>query len=71
MPSSYWCIFDNFRLHYFGSLSPEELTAIASPTATAADDVIYTLDGRRLVTDRRLLRPGLYIINGKKTAVRW
>ena len=70
MPSNYWCIFDNFRLHFFGTIAPEELTAITSPSATAAIDVIYTLDGRRLNTDRRLLSPGLYIINGKKEIVR-
>lgn len=36
-------------------------------TGTSADKMIYSIDGRRMQNNQR---PGLYIINGKKTIVR-
>ena len=69
--SYYWVIFDDFRLCYFGSLTPEEVNGI-KPASTIVIPVerkgIYSLDGRKLLPDaeglERLPR-GLYIIDGK------
>jgi hypothetical protein len=38
-------------------------------TDTPVSDAIYDLQGRRLPSDIRL-KPGLYIVNGKKTVIR-
>ena len=72
MPGYYWCIFDNFRLCYYGSHSPEEVDGIATPTlvrnATMSHG-IYSLDGRKLrdtSDDPGTLPDGIYIIDGQK-----
>ena len=72
MPGYYWCIFDNFRLCYYGSHSPEEVDGIATPTlvrnATMSHG-IYSLDGRKLrdtSDDPGTLPAGIYIIDGQK-----
>ncbi len=76
MPSYYWVIFDNFRLCYYGSLTPEAVDGISSPTITAEQTGkkgIYSIDGRKITDDLQhidQLPAGLYIINGKKHAVR-
>ena len=76
MPSYYWCIFDNFRLHYFGSLTPNEVDGISIPIITLETTTrqgIYSLDGQKL-RDRASeiieLPAGIYIVNGKKVVVR-
>jgi hypothetical protein len=68
MPSKYWCIFDNFRLHYFGSLTEEQILSDVSDISRDAttDNVYYDLQGRRITQPSK----GLYIINGKKSVVR-
>ena len=72
MPSYYWCIFDSFRLLYFGSLTPKEVDGICLPIIThepAARKGIYSLDGQKLrdkASQLRELPAGIYIINGKK-----
>ena len=71
MPTRYWVIFDNFRLYFYGSANPEVVTGISTATAVnAAPYAIYTLDGRRVSSDRLQLKPGLYIIGGRKTVVK-
>ena len=71
MPSYYWVIFDNFRLCYFGSLTPEAVDGISAP-ATASSYTkkgVYSLDGRLLAPDASLLHTlpaGIYIVDGKK-----
>lgn len=68
MPTSYWCIFDNFRLHYFGSLTEEQiLTTIkdASRDGTTNRN-IFDLQGRRVMQPTK----GLYIIDGKKVLIK-
>ena len=71
MPTSYWCIFDNFRLWFYGKMSAETVTAIQTVTTSVGrhHDAVYTLDGRRL-SPGASLRPGLYIVNGRKVLVR-
>ena len=71
MGTSYWVIFDNFRLHFFGNMTEEQLTGVKdlSRVTKSAAQTIYTLDGRRLSLDTQL-RPGLYIIDGHKTIVK-
>ena len=70
MITSYWVMFDNFRLFFYGRMSEEELgvQAVTNGIQTGRKD-IYTLDGRRLSPDAQL-RPGLYIVNGRKVVVR-
>jgi hypothetical protein len=74
MDSYYWVIFDDFRLCYFGSLSPEEVDGIKQVDAVGQPVGrmgVYTLDGRKLLPNaiglERLPR-GLYIVNGKLVA---
>ena len=71
MPTSYWCIFDNFRLWFYGKMSAETVTAIQTVPSSVSRhrNAVYTLDGRRLSHDATL-RPGLYIVNGRKVLVR-
>ena len=67
MPTSYWAIFDNFRLYYYGSMSADDVTRIGemrSETA-GAHNVVYDLQGRKVNRPTK----GLYIINGKKIVI--
>ena len=67
MPSNYWVIFDNFRLHAFGQI----VTSVEGITINdnKGEQKIFTLDGRR-VSQKSSLKPGLYIVNGKKKIVK-
>ncbi len=74
MPSYYWCIFDNFRLCYYGSLTPSEVDGIITPTTigrTIPRPGIFTLDGRKIDDNIHLeqLPAGIYIVDGQKTVV--
>lgn len=72
MPSNYWAIFYNFRLHYFGRATAEQLLGIKTIetfSALPANQSVYSLDGRRFNGNARL-RPGIYVKNGKKMIVR-
>ena len=72
MPSSYWVIFDNFRLLFYGDIDSETIvTGIQTPvlSQSPASQYIYTLDGRRISGDTQL-RPGIYVKNGKKIIVK-
>lgn len=79
--SNYWTIFDNFRLYYYGSLSPEEVAGIEKPVirpttkeslfATPAD--VYSITGvcvRKQATGLDGLPRGFYIVKGHKVIVR-
>ena len=72
----YWVIFDNLRLCYYGSVSPDDVDGINSPTATLEPEGkqgIYSIDGRKISDDTNgthQLPAGIYIINGKKHAVK-
>ena len=43
-----------------------DVTAIQSVKNAVRQDRIYTLDGRYMGTDKAILKPGLYIMNGRK-----
>ena len=79
--SNYWTIFDNFRLYYYGSLSPEEVAGIEQPIirpntpealfATPAD--VYSITGicvRKQATSLDGLPRGFYIVKGRKVIVK-
>ncbi len=72
MGSSYWAIFNSFRLYFYGKMPIETLgieTLNAENALQQGRKGIYTLDGRRMNSDAQL-RPGLYIIDGRKVVVR-
>lgn len=79
--AAYWTIFDNFRLYYYGTMSPDQVTSIRQtvadkaqldgPFATPAD--VYSLSGirvRQQATSLDGLPQGIYIVNGYKLIVR-
>ena len=78
--SSYWCIFDNFRLYYYGSMTSDQVTAIQQVAtdskanglfSTPAD--VYSISGirvRQQATSLEGLSRGIYIVNGKKVVVK-
>ena len=75
MSDGYWCIFDNFRLLYYGSKTPNEVDGIISPTTERIVERpgIYSLDGRKISetsADTHQLPSGIYIIDGKKHIVK-
>ena len=67
-----WTIFDNFRVVYYGTQQPdaiEEATAIV----TFQTNDVYDLSGRlvrRQAESLDGLKPGVYIVNGKKYMVK-
>ena len=70
-PSGYWCIFDNFRLLFFGRMSKEDVTAVKTVTKQErkSSGKVFTLDGRQLranSTNLNNLPHGIYIVDGKK-----
>lgn len=69
--SSYWTIFDNFRLYYYGGISTDDVTGIdaVSPLSMGSANAIYDLSGRR-VTHQQPLSKGIYIQGGKKVFVK-
>lgn len=79
MPTSYWCIFDNFRLHFFGTLSAETITAIddvnLNDNLNGNDNLnnnlngIYDVYGRKMPAGSNLPK-GIYIVNGRKVTVK-
>lgn len=68
--TSYWSIFDNFRLYYYGSQTPEQVTAISGVKAEQKATMdVYSLDGQLVRKNARTLNGlphGIYIVNGKK-----
>ena len=76
MPSNYWCIFDDFRLYFYGNINKEVVTAIEEIQPEAPvfrSERIYSLDGRLMGTDAsqlQTLKKGIYIIGNKKVVVK-
>lgn len=74
---SYWTIFDNFHLYYYGTLSIETITDIEEisseeDTVKKGAEGIYTLQGqfiRKDAQDLSGLPPGFYIVNGEKMLI--
>jgi len=67
MPTRYWCIFDNFRLHFFGSPADVQAISIANADRQADRQQTYDLQGRPV---HGPTAPGLYIVNGRKVVVK-
>lgn len=70
MPSSYWAIFDNFRLYFYGSKSVDDVTAVPAiqHSELITTNSVYDLQGRKVSEPG--IRKGIYIVNGKKMIVR-
>ena len=66
--TSWWTIFDNFRLGYCGPLTDEEVTGIRTTEfgKTVGEGVVYNLSGQRV--EGKNLPAGVYIVNGRKVA---
>lgn len=63
--SAYWCIFDNFRLYFYGG--NDALTGIEESTKEQVQStILYDLQGRKVLTPTR----GIYILNGKKVLIK-
>lgn len=78
-PTSYWTIFDNFRLYYYGSYTSTDVTGIEDIPYTPAEPLfanpadIYSINGvlvRKNATSLEGVEKGLYIINHKKVVVK-
>ncbi len=65
MPSYYWVIFDNFRLHFFGNPEANAISTV-NPSPLTTTHHLYDLQGRRVQT----AKPGLYIIDGHKVVIK-
>ncbi len=68
-PSKYWCIFDNFRLLFYGRMSKDDVTAIKTTTKQERKSLgkVFTLDGQQVhSTNLDNLPHGIYIVDGKK-----
>ena len=79
-PTWYWTFFDNFRLYSFGSgIGETGIVEIDGGNDESVHnskwaDTVYDLSGRQLriskVGELNNLRPGIYIIDGKKVIVK-
>lgn len=75
--NSYWTIFDNFHLYYYGTLSIDTITDIyeisAEENAVRKNaEGIYTIHGQFIRKDTQNLndlQPGVYIVNGDKVFI--
>lgn len=71
--SSYWTIFDNFRLYYYGAVEPTTgINEVITGLPVHAKGV-YTLGGQLVkenASNFQGLPKGIYIVNGKKVVVR-
>ena len=67
-PTYYWTMFDHFRLYFFGGNNV--VVGINEMENEIANSTIYDLSGRRVMPDKLSLKPGLYIVNGRKVLVR-
>ncbi len=67
-----WTIFDNFRVVYYGTQQPDAIEEATAVVTFQTNDV-YDLSGRlvrRQAESLDGLKPGVYIINGKKYMVK-
>nr|WP_288281840.1 hypothetical protein [uncultured Prevotella sp.] len=69
MDNSYWAIFDNFQLYYFGDVDPDNTTGIMEQQLKQqTSNTYYDIQGRQL--QQLPTRPGLYIIGGRKVIIK-
>ena len=68
----YWTIFDNFRLHYYGSMSIDSITDVEDMVVDDAEacSAVYNMHGQKVGGSLDGLPKGLYICNGKKIMVK-
>jgi hypothetical protein len=67
--SSYWTMFDHFRLFFFGqNRTVMGIVSIENGKLKAdnPNDAVYDLQGRRVASSNSQLKKGIYIVNGKK-----
>lgn len=72
--SGYWTIFDNFRLYFYGTISPETVTDIDKidtdePFDGSIPVEVYNLQGVKVGNSLQGLPRGIYIVNKKKVYV--
>lgn len=70
---SYWTIFDNFRLYYYGAEEPTTGITEVKTEKTASQQGVYTLGGQLVQRNAQSLEglpQGIYIVNGKKVVVK-
>ena len=70
MDSYYWVIFDNFRLHFFGTTDPNTPSGIDAMSVNSEKRTmnIYDLQGRKL--NSLPATGGIYVVDGKKMVVK-
>lgn len=69
MDSSYWVIFDNFHLYYFGDMNPDDTTGIMEHQISQKNTgTTFDMQGRKLT--KRPSKPGIYIIEGRKVIIK-
>jgi len=69
MDNSYWAIFDNFQLYYFGDVDPDNTTGIVEQQMKhPASATCYDMQGRQM--HQLPHRSGLYIIGGRKVIIK-
>ena len=69
MDGSYWVIFDNFHLYYFGDVDPDDTTGILEHQINKKNaGVTFDIQGRKLY--KKPSSPGIYIIGGRKVIVK-
>lgn len=78
--ASYWCIFDNFRLYFYGTMTKDIIDGVQDVIVDKAGlgtdgrpASIYTVSGVRIkegVKNINSLPKGIYILNGKKIMVK-
>ena len=69
MDNSYWAIFDNFQLYYFGDVDPDNPTGIVEhQVKQQTADTWFDMQGRRI--QQLPTRSGLYIIGGRKVIIK-
>lgn len=67
MPSSYWVIFDNFRLYFYGSMSEDQIAQnIPSVVKAQPTPLYYNLQGCQVKHPAK----GIYLREGKKIIVK-
>lgn len=73
---AYWCMFDNFRLYYYGSMSEQAVGISYVPmtdndqVSRFTDDGVYTLQGIRVGDSFQNLPQGIYIHKGQKYIIK-
>jgi hypothetical protein len=69
MGTSYWAIFDNFHLYFFGDIDTENITGVMEHKFIHSDfNTYFDIQGRQLT--EKPSGPGLYIIGGRKVIIK-